>query len=123
MVPENIARSDGTDLGQSSKGASYALFLLFCAYTINYVDRQIITILQDPIKRDLGLTDTQLGLLTGLSFALFYAVLGVPMAMLADVRSRKRIIVLSMVAWSVMTALCATARSFVTLLLFRVGVG
>lgn len=112
---------DGSEIGPAA--GSYALFLLFCAYTINYVDRQVITILQDPIKRDLGLSDTQLGLLTGLSFALFYAVMGIPMALLADVRSRKRIIVVSMVAWSLMTALCAAARSFAALLTFRIGVG
>lgn len=101
----------------------YALFLLFCAYTVNYVDRQVITILQDPIKAELGLTDTQLGLMTGLSFALFYAVLGVPIARLADRHSRKTIITVSMALWSAMTALCATAGSFTTLLLYRIGVG
>ncbi|MCE7798662.1 MFS transporter [Sphingobium sufflavum] len=101
----------------------YALFLLFCAYTINYVDRQVITILQDPIKAELGLTDTQLGLMTGLSFALFYAVLGVPIARLADRHSRTMIITISMTLWSAMTALCATAGSFTTLLLYRIGVG
>ncbi|MFT3967713.1 MAG: MFS transporter [Sphingobium sp.] len=101
----------------------YALFLLFCAYTINYVDRQVITILQDPIKAELGLSDTQLGLMTGLSFALFYAVLGVPIARLADIRPRKTIITLSMALWSGMTALCAAAGSFATLLLCRIGVG
>jgi predicted MFS family arabinose efflux permease len=101
----------------------YALALLFCAYVVNYVDRQVITVLQDPIKRDLHLTDTQLGLMTGLSFALFYAVLGLPIARIADRRSRKTIITISMSLWSLMTALCATAGSFATMLLFRVGVG
>lgn len=101
----------------------YALALLFSAYTVNYVDRQVITILQDPIKADLGLTDTQLGLLTGLSFAMFYAVMGVPIARLADFHSRKTIISVAMALWSFMTALCAAAGSFVTLLLCRIGVG
>ena len=101
----------------------YALALLFCAYVVNYVDRQVITVLQEPIKRDLHLTDTQLGLMTGLSFALFYAVLGLPIARIADTRSRKAIITISMTLWSMMTALCATASSFAMLLLFRVGVG
>ena len=107
----------------SSAARRYALILLFCAYTINYVDRQVVTILQDPIKAELGLTDTQLGLMTGLSFALFYAVLGVPIARLADRRSRKTIITVSMALWSAMTALCAAAGSFTTLLLCRIGVG
>ncbi|WCT73455.1 MFS transporter [Sphingomonas naphthae] len=101
----------------------WALILLFSAYVVNYVDRQVVAILQDPIKRELGLSDTQLGLLTGLSFALFYAAMGVPIARLADVRSRKTIISVAMVLWSFMTALCGAANSFVTLLLCRIGVG
>ena len=101
----------------------YALVLLFLAYVINYIDRQIVTILQEPIKAELGLSDTQLGLMTGLSFALFYAVLGIPIARLADRRSRKSIIGWSILLWSGMTALCATAGSYVSLLAFRVGVG
>jgi MFS family permease len=101
----------------------FVLALLFGANVINYIDRQIVTILQDPIKADLGLSDTQLGLLTGLSFALFYATLGVPIARLADRHRRSRIIAVSIALWSVMTALCAAAGSFATLLLCRIGVG
>jgi MFS family permease len=124
---------DGLDLEPSTAAGAlpivspaarrYALGLLFCAYVVNYVDRQVVTILQDPIKADLGLSDTQLGFVTGLSFALFYAMLGVPIARLADLRSRKHIIAVSMALWSVMTAACAATTSFATLLLCRVGVG
>lgn len=99
------------------------LGLLFAANVVNYIDRQIVTILQEPIKADLGLSDTQLGLLTGLSFALFYATLGVPIARLADRHSRTRIIAGSITLWSVMTAACAAAGNFWTLLLCRCGVG
>jgi MFS family permease len=107
----------------STVARRYALGLLFCGYVLNYMDRQVISILQDPIKADLGLSDTQLGFITGLSFALFYAVMGLPMARVADQRSRRRIIAVSMALWSGMTALCAAATSFSTLLLFRIGVG
>lgn len=99
------------------------LALLFAANVVNYIDRQIVTILQEPIKADLGLSDTQLGLLTGLSFALFYATLGVPIARLADRHSRTRIISGSITLWSLMTAACAAAGNFWTLLLCRCGVG
>lgn len=101
----------------------YALALLFFAYVINYVDRQIVTILQEPIKADLGLSDTQLGLLTGLSFALFYATMGVPIARLADRHSRRTVIAGATLLWSAMTMACAGAGNFASLLLFRMGVG
>lgn len=101
----------------------HALFLLFCAYVINYIDRQIVTILQEPIKADLGLSDTQLGLMTGLSFALFYATMGLPMARLADRYPRRSVIAVSTLLWSGMTMACAAATNFVTMLLCRMGVG
>ncbi len=101
----------------------HALFLLFCAYVINYIDRQIVTILQEPIKADLGLSDTQLGLMTGLSFALFYATMGLPMARLADRYPRRSVIAGATLLWSGMTMACAAASNFVTLLLCRMGVG
>lgn len=101
----------------------YALFILFLAYVFNFVDRQIVAILQDPIKQELNLSDTQLGLLTGFSFALFYATLGVPIARLADRKPRTTIITCAITIWSAMTALCATAGNFASMLLFRIGVG
>jgi MFS family permease len=120
---QGLQQSTETPFLISIAARRYALGLLACGYVVNYVDRQVISILQDPIKADLGLSDTQLGLMTGLSFALFYAVMGVPMARLADLRSRKRIVAASMALWSLMTALCAATTSFSTLLLFRIGVG
>lgn len=101
----------------------YALWLLVVVYVFNFIDRQVVSILQDPIKAELGLSDTQLGLLTGLSFALLYATLGIPLAWLADRWNRKRIIAIAIAVWSVMTALCGRATSYPMLFLFRVGVG
>lgn len=102
---------------------AYALGLLCTIYVLNFVDRQIVTILQEPIKRDLGLSDTELGMLTGLAFALVYTGFGLPIAWLADRVNRTRIIAVAVAVWSAMTALCGTAQGFFSLLLFRIGVG
>jgi MFS family permease len=101
----------------------YALFLLLVIYIFNFLDRQVINILAEPIKRDLGLADWQLGLMTGFAFAIFYSVLGVPIARLAEHRNRPLIIATALTAWSGMTALCGTAQNFVQLCLYRIGVG
>ena len=101
----------------------YALGLLTLVYIFNFIDRQILSILLQSIKRDLGLSDLQLGLLSGTAFGIFYATLGVPIARLADVFSRKKVIAICLVIWSGMTALCGTASSFAVLLAYRVGVG
>ena len=101
----------------------YVLFVLTLGYIFNFIDRQVMTILLEPIKAEFGATDTEMGLLTGLAFALFYATLGVPMARLADRWSRRNVLSISMAVWSGMTALCATATSFGQLALYRIGVG
>ena len=101
----------------------YALGLLCTVYVVNFVDRQILAILLPSIKADLSLTDTQLGLLSGTAFGLFYATLGVPIARLADRVSRKWVITVCLALWSGMTALCGSAVGFASLLAFRVGVG
>ena len=100
----------------------YVLFVLTLGYIFNFIDRQVMTILLEPIKAEFGATDTQMGLLTGLAFALFYATLGVPMARLADRWSRRNVLVISMAVWSGMTALCGLAGSFIQLLACRIGV-
>ena len=102
---------------------NYALGILFVGYIVNFVDRSILSLLLEPIKLELSLTDSQLGLLGGLAFALFYTFLGIPIAALADRRSRVKILAVSMVIWSAMTALCGLAINFWTLLLARIGVG
>ena len=107
----------------SNKYRYYVLALLTLGYVFNFVDRQVMTILIEPIKMEFGATDTQMGLLSGLAFALFYATLGIPVARLADRWSRRNVLAISMTTWSAVTALCATATGFWHLLLLRVGVG
>ncbi|RXD07740.1 MFS transporter [Sphingomonas sp. UV9] len=97
--------------------------MLLLVYTFNFVDRQILGILAPTIKTDLALTDTQLGLLGGLAFALLYSTLAIPLAWVADRTSRTWVITLSLAVWSAFTALCGVAGSFAQLFAFRVGVG
>jgi predicted MFS family arabinose efflux permease len=101
----------------------YALAVLMLAYTANYVDRQILSILLQPIKLELGLSDTQLGFLSGITFALFYATLGIPIAMWADRGNRRNIITLALTIFSGMTVLCGMVTNFVQLAIARIGVG
>jgi len=101
----------------------YVLLALTGVYIFNFIDRQILVILQESIKADLDLSDTQLGLLTGLAFALFYVTVGLPIARLADRSNRKNIIAVSLTVWSGMTALSGMAGNFTQLLLARIGVG
>lgn len=99
------------------------LAMLVLVYAFNFIDRQILGILAVPIKADLSLTDTQLGLMGGFAFALFYTALGIPVAMLADRSNRTRILTVALVLWSTMTAVCGFAQNFWQLFLARVGVG
>jgi len=101
----------------------YALWMLLIIYTLNFVDRQIVGILAEDIKRDLGVTDSQMGLLGGLAFALFYTVLGIPIARYAERGNRARIISTAVAVWSGFTAISGAANSFMMLLLARIGVG
>lgn len=100
----------------------YVLGVLVVVYVSNFIDRQILTILMEPIKQDLKLTDSQLGLLSGIAFAVFYTTLGIPIARYADKNSRVKVISLSLAAWSVMTAICGFAQNFWQLMLGRIGV-
>jgi MFS family permease len=103
--------------------AWYATFVLMVAYTLSYVDRQILSMLVDPIKADLGISDTQIGLLQGFAFAVFYTLVGIPMGRLADRGDRRRIIAWGIFFWSLATALCGLAKTYWQLFLARVGVG
>ena len=107
----------------ASKNARNALALLFCAYALSITDRMILSVLFEPIRLEFGASDTQMGLLGGLTFALFYATLGVPIARLADRQQRRLIIVFSLALFSLMTAMSGLATSFLLLFLFRIGVG
>ena len=102
---------------------NYVLMMLTIVYVFNFIDRQVLVVLQESIKSDLGLSDTQLGLLSGLSFALFYVLLGIPIARLADRSNRRNIVAISLTVWSAMTAACGMAQNFYHLLLARIGVG
>ena len=101
------------------------LWVLLAVYILNFLDRQIVNILAEPIARDLSLSDADIGLLTGLAFALFYTFLGIPIARYADKPTTNRIglISVSLAIWSGMTVLCGMAQNFVQLLLARIGVG
>lgn len=92
-------------------------------YMLNFVDRQLLSILVEPVKQELGLSDTQMGMLTGLMFALFYTVFGIPVAMIADRGNRTRLVAAACGIWSVFTALSGFATGFVSLALARIGVG
>jgi MFS family permease len=106
-----------------SRSGWYALGLLFAVYTVNLVDRQILSVLLDPIKRDLALSDSALGLLSGIAFALFYSTFGIPIAAWADRGSRRNVIALGLLVWSTATAACAGVRSFTQLFAARMAVG
>lgn len=101
----------------------YAMFLLLGIYIVNFLDRQVVNILAEPIKNDLGLADWQLGLMSGLAFALFYTFLGIPIARMAERKNRAFIIGGAVAVWSGFTALCATAGNFWQLIIYRIGVG
>ncbi|MBT6350960.1 MAG: MFS transporter [Halieaceae bacterium] len=97
--------------------------MLTLVYTFNFIDRQILVILQEPIKADLGLSDAQLGLLTGFSFALVYVTAGIPIAWLADRANRRNIVAASLAFWSLMTAMSGLVQNYGQLLVARLGVG
>ncbi len=101
----------------------YILLMLLGAYTMSFLDRQVVTILAESIKKDLAISNFQLGLLTGLAFAIFYTFLGIPIARLAERRSRPMVIAVSMALWSAFTVLSGRATSFSVMALARLGVG
>ena len=127
-MTDKPALAAGIALPPSDSAAAHArtmLWILLIVYIFNFLDRQIVNILAEPIKADLGLTDTELGLLAGPAFAVFYALLGIPIARYADKdgTNRVRLIALALAIWSAMTAVCGLAQNFVQLLLARIGVG
>jgi len=117
------AQADPKHAPTSALYRAYVLFLLIGVYIFNFVDRQIIGVLAVPIQQDLSLNDTQLSLMGGLAFAIFYSTLGVPIAWLSDRTNRTWIITIALTVWSGFTALCGLATNFWQLFLARVGVG
>jgi MFS family permease len=103
--------------------AWYVVGVLTLVYIFSFIDRQILTLLVVPIRRDLQITDTQMSLLLGFSFVFFYTLLGIPLGRLADSKSRRAIIAVGFILWSLMTALCGMARNFLQMFFCRLGVG
>ena len=101
----------------------YVMGVLFLVYVVSYIDRQVLAVLIDPIKADIGASDGQMGILAGIAFALFYATLGMPIARYADHHSRRNVIAIGIAVWSAMTAVTGFTYSYATLLLARIGVG
>lgn len=110
-LPDDVKRHRG-----------YALFMLMLVFMFSHIDRSIVGILAEPIKQEFGLSDTALGVLTGFAFAMFYATLGIPLALLADRSNRRNIIAIAIAFWSAMTAVSGFATSYAQLVLARVGV-
>lgn len=109
--------------GLSNRQANYALAAFLLAYVLSFVDRQILSLMVDPIRRDLDISDLQMGLLQGMAFALLYAILGVPVGLLADRWPRKWIITVGVAFWSAATALCGLASNYPMLFAARMAVG
>ncbi|MGF7171812.1 putative MFS family arabinose efflux permease [Sphingobium xanthum] len=133
MTDPTLALADGEGPRSAASGGGHPLlragykrwvvFVLLLVSIVNFADRAILAVLAQPIKEDLNLTDTDLGLLQGLGFAILYSVLGVPLGMLAERVNRTRLIAICVAIWSLMTMACGSATGFFTLLLGRIGVG
>ena len=127
----SLPKKRGTSMGSNDSAvpyprdayAWYVVAVLMLAYVLSYVDRSILTLLVVPIKRDIGLSDTEISLLHGFAFALFYTLMGFPIGRFADRSHRVGIIAAGVTLWSLMTAACGFAKSFAHLFLARVGVG
>lgn len=118
-----LSPSKITTMEEARKHRTWALGILFTVYIFNFIDRQIVNILQEDIKHDLALSDAQLGTMTGLAFALVYCTMGIPVARIADSTSRKGVTAVALALWSGFTALCGLSTNYLTLLLARMGVG
>ncbi|MDZ4079946.1 MFS transporter [Hydrocarboniphaga sp.] len=126
MIRDDSVSGASLQASQHRDGERYryvVAVVLALVYMLNFLDRQILSILAEPIKLELGLSDTQLGLLTGLTFALFYTLFGIPVALIADRWNRVRVIAAACSLWSLFTAASGFAGSFLSLALARVGVG
>ena len=118
VTEQSISEQAASELADNEKFTvtqaykKYVLFLVVLVYVINFIDRQIFAILVEPIRLEIELSDTQLGLLGGIAFAIFYTLAGIPIARWADVGVRRNIIALALVIWSGMTIFTGTAKSF-----------
>jgi MFS family permease len=121
FAPQVAAQADAS--ARPSARRYYVLGLLTVVYALNFLDRTIFNVLIEPIKKEFTLSDTAMGLLAGFGFVLFYSLLGIPIARVADRLNRRNIVALAFAFWSAMTFLCGTAQSVATLALARIGVG
>src|SRR3954468_17625320 len=121
-MPPGVERSDAPDI-VPDQHRTYVLSVLLVVYIFNFVDRNILSIVAQPMKEELALADWQVGLLGGVAFAFFYVIMGLPIARIAERSSRIRIISVLLVVWSIMTAVCGLTQNFGQLVLARVGVG
>lgn len=122
MTDSEAGGANGAGRYEESWYRWYVLAILTGVYTFNFIDRQILVILQEPIKADMGLSDTQLGLLSGFAFAVIYVVAGIPIARWADKGNRRNVVTVALIVWSGMTALSGLAQSYYHLLMARIGV-
>ncbi len=121
-----MSRHSGASAGNpytSRRRAYYTLAVLTFVYSFNFIDRQLLALLQEAVKAELALSDSQLGLLTGFAFAAFYVTAVIPIARWADRGNRRDIVSLSLFIWSFMTALSGFVRNYMQLQLARIGVG
>ncbi|MBW2268689.1 MAG: MFS transporter [Deltaproteobacteria bacterium] len=107
----------------SPREANYVLGVLFLVYVVNFIDRQVLSVFIGPIKEEFAISDTEVGLLVGFAFALFYTIAGIPIARWADRGNRRSIIAIGLTVWSAMTVACGLTRNFAQLALVRIGVG
>ena len=123
MSPASAASERGNPPRASLGYAWYVVIILTALYMLSFVDRTILGLLVGSIKRDLAISDTRIGLLQGLSLALFYTIMGLPLGRLADTRNRRNLIAAGVVVWSLFTGACSIAKSFWSLFFTRIGVG
>lgn len=121
--PASAGTSDFPLSDDIRRRRNYALVMLMLVYMSSHIDRGIVGILAEPIKKDLDLSDTQIGIMSGLAFAVLFATLGIPLAVLADRTNRRNIIVVALTTWNAMTIVCGFAQNYLQLLLARIGVG
>lgn len=123
MTPAPASTTAAHPPARSLRYAWYVVAVLTALYMLSFVDRTILSLLVGSIKRDLAISDTRIGLLQGLSFALFYTIMGLPLGRLADTRNRRNLVAGSVIVWSLFTGACSAAKSFWSLFLTRIGVG
>lgn len=123
VASSTLAQAAAEEIVHRPLYAWHVVAVLSLLSVFSYIDRFVITLLVEPIRRDLGISDTQISLLMGFSFAIFFGLFGIPLGRLADSCNRRRLITIGCIVWSVMTAACGLARNYGQLFLLRMGVG